>query len=221
MGRADLGALRDPRGERLRRLRLTGQSRYDHHSTDPTRADSENDGLPDGWEIAYETNPWLNDTAADNDGDSRTTLQEFQLGSDPRDYFDAVVPVFIVEGDKQVGLKNTVLPIALVVEVHRPGAVAGTVGDVFVNAPVTFSNGGGGLFSTQAEGGFASTLSLRSDAAGRVRVYFQLPDVHGAFLRPQARATASAMVEFQERTYLQLNTPTFAPNGVERFFGSV
>lgn len=52
---------------------------------DPTRADTDGDGIPDGWEIINGLNP-VNpaDAATDIDGDGLTNLQEYLNGSDPR-----------------------------------------------------------------------------------------------------------------------------------------
>ena len=50
--------------------------------TTPLTADSDNDGLPDAWELQYFGN--LAHTAAeDYDGDGLTNLQEYQAGTDP------------------------------------------------------------------------------------------------------------------------------------------
>lgn len=48
--------------------------------------DSDNDGMPDEWEVQYGLNP-LSDADAniDSDGDGRTNLQEYQEGTDPTD----------------------------------------------------------------------------------------------------------------------------------------
>ena len=46
--------------------------------------DSDNDGMPDAWEIAHGLNPNdPSDADQDRDGDGLTNLQEYQLGTDP------------------------------------------------------------------------------------------------------------------------------------------
>jgi hypothetical protein len=48
--------------------------------------DTDGDGLPDDWENLYSLDPLNpNDAALDSDGDGLTNLQEFQLGTNPRD----------------------------------------------------------------------------------------------------------------------------------------
>jgi hypothetical protein len=47
------------------------------------RTDTDNDGLPDSWEIANGTDPEVNDAGEDPDGDDLTNLQEFQNGGHP------------------------------------------------------------------------------------------------------------------------------------------
>lgn len=50
---------------------------------DPLKADTDNDGLPDGWEIRYGTNPFVADASADPDGDGLNNLAEYQNGTNP------------------------------------------------------------------------------------------------------------------------------------------
>jgi len=45
--------------------------------------DSDNDGMPDWWEIAHGLDPFSNDANLDLDGDGLSNLQEYQLGTDP------------------------------------------------------------------------------------------------------------------------------------------
>ena len=61
---------------------LKGVQEGDHLLT-VTSTDSDNDGMPDSWEIYAGTNPAINDAAFDNDGDSLTCLLEFVYGTDP------------------------------------------------------------------------------------------------------------------------------------------
>ncbi len=54
-------------------------------SPDPTKADTDGDGIPDGWEIFNALNPTVaGDALTDLDGDGINNLQEYQNGSDPR-----------------------------------------------------------------------------------------------------------------------------------------
>jgi hypothetical protein len=53
--------------------------------TDPTKADSDGDGMPDGWEYFYGLDPRnAGDKYQDPDGDGLVNLGEFNLGSNPR-----------------------------------------------------------------------------------------------------------------------------------------
>ena len=52
--------------------------------TDPACADTDGDGMPDGWEIEHRFNPALGeDGARDADDDGLTNVQEFEAGTDP------------------------------------------------------------------------------------------------------------------------------------------
>ena len=51
--------------------------------TNPADADTDDDGMPDGSEIANGLDPLTDDAALDPDGDGLTDLQEYQLGTDP------------------------------------------------------------------------------------------------------------------------------------------
>ena len=52
--------------------------------TDMTRADTDGDGLPDGWEVNHGLNPNSGgDANADPDGDGLTNAQEYARGTNP------------------------------------------------------------------------------------------------------------------------------------------
>lgn len=51
--------------------------------TNPLRADSDGDGMPDGWEHLYGLDPTTDDAAGDADGDGLSNLAEYLAGTDP------------------------------------------------------------------------------------------------------------------------------------------
>ena len=53
------------------------------NGTAPNNPDTDGDGMKDGWEVAHNLNPLLNDAALDPDSDGLTNLQEYILGTDP------------------------------------------------------------------------------------------------------------------------------------------
>lgn len=62
---------------------LTNGAEVITHHTDPFAVDSDNDGMPDDWEVQYALNPIDNDAATDADGDTLSNFQEYQLGTKP------------------------------------------------------------------------------------------------------------------------------------------
>lgn len=48
-------------------------------------ADTESDGMPDGWEVDHNLNPLANDAGEDADGDHFSNLMEYQAETDPND----------------------------------------------------------------------------------------------------------------------------------------
>ncbi|MCE9616549.1 MAG: hypothetical protein K8T26_19920 [Lentisphaerae bacterium] len=55
---------------------------YTSH-TNPTKADSDNDQMPDGWEVAHALDPLIDNAIGDPDFDFLSNLGEYQGGSDP------------------------------------------------------------------------------------------------------------------------------------------
>jgi hypothetical protein len=63
-----------------------GLTNWEEHrlGTDPALADSDDDGMPDGWEMANDLDPNVpTDANGDADGDSLSNLLEFTLHTDP------------------------------------------------------------------------------------------------------------------------------------------
>ena len=57
----------------------------DSGETDPNNADTDNDGMPDGWEVQHGLNPLVNDAEEDLDGDGFSNIKEYQEGTLPDD----------------------------------------------------------------------------------------------------------------------------------------
>ena len=55
------------------------------HGTDPKNADSDGDGMPDGWEVHNELEPTIDDAGGDLDGDGLTNADELGYGTKPND----------------------------------------------------------------------------------------------------------------------------------------
>jgi len=62
---------------------LASGREYLLYRSDPFNADTDKDGMPDGWEVAYGLKPFVDDSGSDLDGDGLTNLEEFKLGADP------------------------------------------------------------------------------------------------------------------------------------------
>ncbi|MCM2273914.1 MAG: hypothetical protein NDI75_03820 [Candidatus Didemnitutus sp.] len=63
------------------------------HGTNPLLGDTDDDGMPDGWEVAHGLNPKSSsDAVEDPDGDGLTNLQEYVAGSSPQDYYNGNAP---------------------------------------------------------------------------------------------------------------------------------
>jgi len=77
-GNADITPATDPDGDGLPWAREVF-----FYRTSPTDADTDADGMPDGWEVSHGLNPVENDASLDADHDGLSNLQERQFGTDP------------------------------------------------------------------------------------------------------------------------------------------
>lgn len=53
--------------------------------TDQYDADTDDDGMPDGWEVGYGFNPLIDDASLDADGDGLENGYEYDIGSNPQE----------------------------------------------------------------------------------------------------------------------------------------
>ena len=76
--------------------------------TEPDDPDTDDDLMPDGWEVAYGLNPLTDDSALDSDGDGLTNLQEYNDGRHPTNC-EPDTPVLLLprDGDLNVSLTPT------------------------------------------------------------------------------------------------------------------
>lgn len=69
--------------------------------------DTDNDGMPDSWEIANGLNPNVNDANIDTDGDGLTNIEEYDSGSNPQvfekpDMAKGISPMFSISFVKTI-----------------------------------------------------------------------------------------------------------------------
>jgi Zn-dependent metalloprotease len=62
---------------------LSDGEEVDVHGTDPLDPDTDADGMWDGWEVAVNLDPFVDDSARDEDADGLTNLEEFLVRADP------------------------------------------------------------------------------------------------------------------------------------------
>jgi hypothetical protein len=185
-------AFADPDGDGL----LTWQER--ELGTNPNLADTDSDGMPDGWEINNSLNPLVNDATADADGDGFTNLYEYQHGTNPNDYYNGLPFNFAISsGSGQVGPAGAWLAQPLI------ALVTNTSGVAKANAPVTFSLGqvSGGLSATSG-GTAVSSILMRTDSTGKATVYYRqgpLADVPSTVVGQTGTGTIK-QVTFNEST---------------------
>ncbi|MDD2710647.1 MAG: chitobiase/beta-hexosaminidase C-terminal domain-containing protein [Verrucomicrobiae bacterium] len=158
--------------------------------------DADGNGLPDDWEQRY-FGATGTDPNADPDGDGRTNLQEYQMGSDPNDYFNGVLPTLTkVGGDGQTGKADQFLVQPLQV-------LLATNGVPLIDAPVTFNvTQGGALLAVSSNAtAFSSSLGTRTDTNGMASAFCLMPPAFGStnlVSATVAGGTNSPLVVFSE-----------------------
>ncbi|BET65273.1 hypothetical protein ASA1KI_01910 [Opitutales bacterium ASA1] len=162
---------------------LTDNLEY-YYGTNPLLADTDGDGTPDSWEVYNGLDPLVWDSHTDPDGDGRPNVEEYTLGSNPRDFFNGESPIVAYLGDESVSDGTTLIRAVVT---HADGTV-------WANAPVTLSiTSEGGLIASNGTDDFQpGTLAIRSDAEGRVfaLVRSNLPLEQASSLTTRIRALA-------------------------------
>ncbi|MHA2161260.1 MAG: M28 family peptidase [Candidatus Thorarchaeota archaeon] len=77
---------------------LDDYSEHHLYGTNPLCNDSDQDEMPDAWELRYSLDPLLNDSGLDPDGDMLTNLEEYLRGSNPilHESLLGSVPIFAI-----------------------------------------------------------------------------------------------------------------------------
>lgn len=154
-------------------------------SANPLFADVNNNGIDDAWETAHGLPLSSDNRGGDPDGDGSVNLQEYLVGTDPKDFYNGASPVLsIVSGNNQSAAPGLFNAQAVVVLVQNAGGLP------LANAPVMFtvSSGDGLLGAEPAETSLLSTILCRTSVDGTARAYFKQPMHEG--LSSQIRATA-------------------------------
>lgn len=172
-------------------------------------SDSDDDGLKDGWEVTYGFNPRSppgeGEDSVDLDGDGLTNVQEFAGGSDPRDFFNGVLPVLtIVSGDGQVAPASQWLSDPIVIRVSH-----GSTGAALQNAPMslTLTSGAGLLAFEKVPSSGSAHLEGRTNASGVMVFYHYQAPVDGVVSQITVQASSVSTTVTSES-----GTPNSFPN---------
>ena len=99
---------------------LTDPQEINIYGTDPNNPDTDDDGMPDGWEIDHGLNPFVNDASGDDDGDGLTNYEEYLNGSNPASP-DSDGDGFTDDWERTWGTSATNAADPLVVDDDAPG----------------------------------------------------------------------------------------------------
>ena len=154
--------------------------------------------LPAWWQKIYFSGQAGIDPNADPDGDGLTNLQEFQLGSDPNNFFsqgnETVTPsISIASGNNQTAPLGTYATNPLAVYVSDVAT-----GRPLANAQVSFTvtSGGGGLANQPGNATTSSTLVVKTAANGIAQAFFKRGTAAGLAGTISAQAGQSVPVVF-------------------------
>ena len=185
--------------------------------TSDQNADTDGDGMPDWWEYKYGLNPLIADAAADPDGDGRSNLQEYQMASDPTNYYNGNLPTITVyAGGDQRGNAGTILPMPISIVVNETG---------LRNAPIIFRVVQGlALLAPDNTGNYAGVSSLTVRSAARypdaygfyvAQVYVYLPATSGHVSVIEAMAATGGGISSVKTTAVAIDPSLLPPTNLQ------
>ncbi len=118
---------------------------YDIGAYEFTFVDGDGDGTDDGWEIEHDLNPAdPADADADADSDGFTNLEEYELGTDPRDPSDPPTDFYVApDGDDDTGFGTLISPWQTIARAMAAAEIysAASAADVYVPMTVHLAEG--------------------------------------------------------------------------------